>query len=534
MLLNYGNNSDPKGATSNYMNDKLDPSLLETAGSGLAAGFASPFTAASNIGSDISGQAPDKAGQNLQEASDTFNDIASAGSGTASFVGNTVGLLVNPLSVVSGEGLGAAAGKVATGLLDYGVPQAAEKALTPTLSVTSAVSKAAVGTSAGAGVMFAPSVAANYDEATKKIDWGGVATGTAIGGALGLGVGAIPFAYGLLKFRSEAGLPITDAEKAFVDKPLGDKVSSQDSTNMETQKQAEDIVNSHVSNPSVTIDQGLVNSKLMEETDLGNIQSSVADMLSATGDVDGENLRNLATPALRPLLEDPQVMGALEQARAHIQGLHEDVSDHLDDVLAKRQKKLLPTLQKVLGFSDEQLEKYKAQDNGEFLKSVAKQKTLKGQTLLAKAIETAKESPEKFGKRTQQQLQEMQAILDTHEKLDHYNRTLDTIDTLNKLRTSLPADSDILKSHSNYMKKRVAESAPLPKVEPEEANTTTTQQKVDRAVQLSPTDSLDEESLPKNARGLREPLRETKKAIESLKKNNKVLSSLMKCVMGNK
>ncbi len=51
-----------------------------------------------------------------------------------------------------------------------------------------------------------PSVLDNYNQDTRHVDWGGVAKSAGESGALGVLIGSVPFAYGVLRGKLNRGL----------------------------------------------------------------------------------------------------------------------------------------------------------------------------------------------------------------------------------------------------------------------------------------------------------------------------------------
>jgi hypothetical protein len=528
-MLTYGTQYDPPAAASEYINDKINPSFWQSTKAGFAEGFSTPFVALSDLGSFFSGAQPDAEAKDLAVSNKAFGEIADSGHPVGAFLGNTLGTILNPLSLALGEGIGSAVAKSTESILGALAPSIGAKLLTPSLTGAKVASHMTRGAAEGSAFSLAPSVVDNYDNSSTKLNWAGVAKETAIGGALGLGVGALPFAYGLIRYRLANKLPVTAAEKAFAEKDLANHVTKDLNENLDKANEAQQIVKKYVNNDSVTVDQGYVNAKLLEETDLSAMQSSIADMLSSKGDVDSKMLSNVLTPGLRPLLDDDQVMGGLTEAKKHIDSLHTQTQENLLNTLQKRLPKIATTFKDVFKLSDGQMKTLL--ENPKLKKLLQIMNDNKNN---AKEIVRKLQDSNRFGKRTAQHAAEIELALDTLDKLSHYNRALNTVDVLNNLKSTAPEDSEIVQDTQNYLNGRVTDSAPLPRIEKEVDGTTTSQQKIERQVATKPDESVSPEQLPRDAEGLANPIRDTQKALKSLKKNNKVLSNLMSCITGEK
>jgi len=534
MLLNYSSQYDPVRNSQAYVQGKIDPGFWQTFGTSLTGSFLAPFTAADDLYDYASKEPPGING--LQEISNTLNNISERGSGVASTMGSITGFFLNPAALIPAGQAGELAFNGTRALLDYGVPRLAERELPGLLKssvkMSTYMGRIAEGGAAGSVATLAPSIVSNYNPMNNKLDWGGVAKGTAIGGVWGLGLGAIPFAHGLIRHRLRKGLPVSDAEKAFSEKDLEEAISTNNKDNLKTQQNAQETVEKYVDNPNIIVDQGMVNSKIMDESDLGNLQGMIADMLSSKGKIDAEILKNMVAPALRNLVEDDQVMGALKEAKKNISLLHDIVEEDLKAAVMKRRTKLFGSIQKVQKMSTEQAEKLKSMDYEEYMKNATGKRTFKGRTLFQNTIDKVKINPEEHSSRVHNHINELENTLEVQEKLNHYRRALNVIDNLDRYRSLMPTEDEAPKAFKSYLKGAVTDQTPLPKVETEnENNTSTTQQKVERKVVLSEKESVDEEQLPKEARGLKEPLRRTKLAAESLKKNPKVFGKLINCIL---
>lgn len=333
-ILNYADtlNQNNLGDTLDYLNGSVNPTVGQSIGANLKSGFEAPFVAGDRLLQVGGFKSPGN--DFLENAYEQASDIAanaSGGAAVAGFIANIAGSALNPINLAAGEVAGLAVKGAATGLLGYGstlmsklAGTAAEEipsAVTPIAStlgkyITPSIVAASHSAGAMAGFMLPSSIANNYNEATNTLDTLGIIKDTAENGAIGFGIGAIPFAIGLIGSKLSRGEKLSPEEEAFVGPPSPD--------NIQTSEAAENIINKNVNHPNVELKNGVTNFKVGSDQDAVNIASTLADSISAKGVADPDVLKVLLSSSARPLFEDQNLMDAVKRSLDVVAKAHDD------------------------------------------------------------------------------------------------------------------------------------------------------------------------------------------------------------------
>lgn len=393
-----------------YVNDSLlaTPSVSETVFGNLAMGIVTPAVAAEAVQNHFSQKPQGQGLLTVYAANEMGNEapgmsIAQKGLG---YISNIIGQALDPLMWLGGEAGGLVAKGAVAGVAKV-APDAAtvfmrtplkdlvgktigdyipEYAANKGLGVVADKTLKNFGTFAGASVP--QNIADNYNADTNHINWGGVAVSSGKMGALGIGIGAIPFAWGLIRGSINRGLgrdSFADVSSSSLDAALAEGHISPDEhqwfkdylehqNNPGDQKVSEDLQNRAT---QIISDRGhdvdYVNNKaqfnILRPEDMQNLQGVIADQL--TGDVPDEMRTALSDFVVHQRLDDltanPETLDGvrgyvdfidkkLEARGAKSAEADQIVDDHLEKSIKERmpldQKELVQTYKKSLNNID--------------------------------------------------------------------------------------------------------------------------------------------------------------------------------------
>lgn len=234
--------SNTVGTPNEYYADTLltKPTTSQSAFDNLAAGFATPIVALSDLDSQFS-KSPE--GQSIHGALQSIemeNLTPGIGFGqkSANYLSNLVGYGLNPLTWLTGEVGGLAAKGISAGI-EAATPEVASaflrkplfstlseplgkhipetigtEAAEKPLSIALMGDKASQAFGIGAGAMAPQAIVDNTDD-NGNIEWGGVAREMGEMGAFGIAIGSVPFAWGLM--RGKVNRAVGEAPESDVD-----------------------------------------------------------------------------------------------------------------------------------------------------------------------------------------------------------------------------------------------------------------------------------------------------------------------------
>ena len=318
---------------SEYQSNTLykTPTLTKSVFDNLSEGFATPMVVASML-KDEYGKTPE--GMALKEGMEAVDiENHAPGVGWTQWMANQgagmLGMMLNPVNWFGGE-FGSIGAKAAMAGAERLAPTAAtafmrrplaehfsqpiskwlgEKAAQQTLGETVAKKFELGAMFAGAGVPQA--IAENYNNDTRHIEWGGVASSMGSMGAFGIAIGSIPFAWGLLKGKINRGreMPHSEAiDTHALDQALAQKHITPDehawyqkymafqkdpgNADLAAELKAEGskLINQNGHTANTVTDQAMF--EMLTPDDVTNLQGVVADQLA--GDLEGEQRKALS------------------------------------------------------------------------------------------------------------------------------------------------------------------------------------------------------------------------------------------------
>lgn len=378
------------------------PTTAHSAFENLAAGIATPFIMANDIGNTLSQHPTGQALNDTLAGIELENQTPGMGftQRSANFIANMIGYGINPISWGFGEigglaarGIGAGAEAIAPDAvsafmrkplsdvlaqpLSKWVPQtigegAEQKTLSAGLLSQSTIDN--FGKFAGATVPMG--VVDNYNNDTNNISWGGIARESGTMGALGIAIGAIPFTFGLLRGKINRGLGedpstpintqtlskaldggvITPEEHAWYTDYLAVQANPKDVQAVQGLKdRASQIVNRNGQSANVATNE--VPFDILDADTIKNVNNVTADQLIADVPENAKTALSdyLIHNRLDNLRENPQ---QLDGVRGYVDTVNEKLAAKpeqlakadkiLDEYMLKGMKKNMPFSQKEL------------------------------------------------------------------------------------------------------------------------------------------------------------------------------------------
>lgn len=391
------------GTPEQYYLDSLlpKPALAHSVFDNFAAGVASPVVGMRDLDSTFSQQPEGRAIHDTLKSIQLESQNPNIGWGQASadYLANLIGYGINPISWgfgriggLAAEGLTTAAEKATPNAVNVFMRKPLNNLFSEPLSswipsevgegktLSSALisKKTLEGFSIGAGIGVPSAIEANFNEDSGHVNWGGVARDSGEMGALGLVIGSVPYAFGMLRGKVNRGIgeppdrPITQAdldsalEKGDITKDehqwyadytaLQSKEKPSELATMDDlTKRATAIVNNNRHDANVATHEVPFN--ILQPGDMDNLQAVVPDQL-----VSGlpENVNKALSDyivhnRLDAIRENP---AALDGVRGFVDTMNEKLANKgakqaesdkiLDEYLTKGAKENLPFSQKEL------------------------------------------------------------------------------------------------------------------------------------------------------------------------------------------
>ena len=391
------------GTPQQYYLDSLLPKVgvARSVFDNFAAGVATPVVGMRDLDSTFAREPEGKA------IHDTLNSVQLEsqnpnigwGQASADYLANIIGYGINPLSWgfgrlggLAAEGISTAAEKAAPTAANVFMRKPLSSLFSEPLSswIPSEVGEGKTLSSAllsknaldafgiGVGVSVPGAIEANFNQDSGHVNWGGAARDAGEMGALGLALGSVSYAFGMLKGKVNRGIgeppgsPITQAdldnalEKGDITKDehqwysdytaLQSKEKPSDPAAMDDlTKRATDIVNNNGQDANVATHEVPFN--ILEPKDMDNLQAVVPDQLvSGLPDNVNKALSDyIVHNRLDALRENPQT---LDGVRGFVDTMNEKLANKgakqaesdkiLDEYLTKGAKENLPFSQKEL------------------------------------------------------------------------------------------------------------------------------------------------------------------------------------------
>ena len=353
---------------SEYLSNTVSrtPTFTKSVFDNLSASLATPQVVSSML-KDEYGRTPE--GQALKESQEAVEmENQAPGVGTAQYLANEgasmLGMVLNPVNWFGGEFASLGAKAAISGAKKFAPTAASVFMRRPLAEHFSAPISKWLGEKAGQkalgdvlapkfqiGSMFAgagipQAVAENYNNDTRSINWGGVATSMGEMGAFGIGIDSIPFAWGLLKGKINRGRDMPHGEA--IDSHALDHALEQghitkdehawyqdymayqkdpSNVDLEAKLKADGtrLINQNGHTANTVTDRAMF--EILTPDDVTNLQGVVADQLS--GDLPGEQKKALSDFIIH------NRMDYIRQKPEWLDGVRGYV-DHVDEKLKNR------------------------------------------------------------------------------------------------------------------------------------------------------------------------------------------------------
>ncbi len=291
------------------------PGFLNTLGLNAATSFEEGFAAPVILKSLINPTTHNsQQAQGVKALIDATQHYVDNGSSVAAFLGNMVGVITNPLNVMTDAGASLLATGATRGLLATGLGRSLSNV------AMSRISTAANAGFVGAASYLPQSVVENYNAKHQRIHWAGVAETSATLGGLSLLIPAIPFAYRLLKNRMGKLAPEEESVVDAVEK----EAPSDSKEQAKTQDNAQTIINRY--RPDIEIESNKVRYDIIQPHQMTNLQAAMAHALNASDGVSvhTELPKILLETNVSELLKDSDKVKGLEAFADYQQAVIKD------------------------------------------------------------------------------------------------------------------------------------------------------------------------------------------------------------------